>query len=180
MDKMKKCLYLLVISVVLIIFMFPASGVAESPEKPLQLSLFPPLQIHNQETSIRGLRLSLYGFNQDLKGLDIGLINRLGGDMNAVQLGIVNYVNGNAKGLQAAFYNQAHDFSGVQVGVANTAQKTHGLQIGIVNSAVDMDGLQIGLLYNSTDTLRGIQIGLLNFIWERKPVFFFPIINAAF
>ena len=177
---MKKSLHFKIILVVLIIFLFPTSGIAESPEKPLQLSLFPPLQIHNQETSIHGLRLSLYGFNQNFKGLDIGLVNRLEGDMKGVQLGVINYVNGNATGIQAAFYNQSQDYSGVQVGVLNTAQNTHGLQLGIANSATAMEGLQIGLLYNSTDTLNGIQIGLLNFIWDRKPVFFFPIINASF
>ena len=72
---MKKSLHLQLIWVVIILFLFPAIGIAESPAKPLQLSVFPPLQLHNQETDIRGLRLNLiYGFNKSLQGLDIGLI----------------------------------------------------------------------------------------------------------
>lgn len=180
-DKMKKCLHIRLIFVVFVFLLFPGNILAESPAKFLQLSLFPPVQIQKQETSIHGLRIDLiYGYNQDFKGLDIGLVNRLNGDMKGLEIGVANFVRGNATGVQAGFYNQAQDFKGFQLGALNTSQKTKGFQLGIMNSATSMEGLQLGLLYNSTDTLRGIQIGLFNFIWNRTPIYFFPIVNAAF
>ena len=60
-----------------------------------------------------------------------------------------------------------------------------GVSCGIISSqnptrSTINAGIQIGLLYNSADTLEGVQIGLLNFAWNKKPLMFFPVINYRF
>lgn len=146
------------------------AGGEDAPEVPptklLQIALFKPYQLHKPEVSIAGLRWNiLYGVNENVSGLD---------------LGIVNIATGNFKGLQFGGYNSAQKASGAQVGLLNTSQEGRGLQVGIFNHSEAMNGLQIGLLYNTTETLKGVQIGLLNFVWTREPMFFFPIVNASF
>jgi hypothetical protein len=140
---------------------------AESSAKLIQFSIWPSIQLHDSETSIHGFRFNvLYGLNQDVYGFDLGLINRVKGNMKGLHFGLVNLVGG--------------DISGCQFGVANSAQKAKGLQCGLINHSVSMTGIQIGLAYNTTDTLRGLQAGLFNFIWNRKPVSFLPLVNASF
>lgn len=149
----------------------PADTDVETPEGPaakgLQIALFKPYQIHKPEISIRGFRWNvLYGLNENVSGLDMGIVNR---------------VNDEFKGIQLGFYNEAQKAGGLQMGILNTAaQEARGLQLGIINHSANMNGIQVGLLYNSADTLKGVQIGLLNFTWNRKPVFFFPLINGSF
>ena len=164
---MKKNWYLKFTLMVFMIFCFHSNVMAESPTKPIQISLWPTIQMHDSETSIKGFRFNLlYGVNQDVSGIDIGPINRVKGNMKGLHCGLVNLVGG--------------DLSGCQVGIANSAQKTKGIQCGLINHAVSMTGIQIGLAYNTADTLRGLQVGLFNFVWERKPIFFFPIVNLSF
>ena len=164
---MKKNWYLHFTLMVFMLFCFHSNVMAESPAKLIQFSLWPTIQMHDSETSIHGLRLNLlYGVNQDVSGLDIGSVNKVKGNMKGLQCGLVNLVGG--------------DLSGWQVGIANSAQKTKGIQCGLINHAVSMTGMQIGLAYNTADTLRGLQVGLFNFVWERKPIFFFPIVNLSF
>ena len=138
----------------------------DTSSKGFQIALFKPYQLHKPDVSIRGFRWNvLYGVNQDVSGFDMG---------------IVNMVTGDFKGLQTGFYNGVQKAGGAQIGVLNTSQETRGIQIGVFNHSAAMNGIQIGLLYNTADTLKGVQIGLLNFTWNRKPMFFFPIINASF
>jgi len=162
-----------------------------------QLSLINPLQIFKSEYSIKGMRINLlYGLNQDLSGLDLGMVNKLNGDIKGIQLGLANFgqnnlsgvqvglinaVKGQARAFQTGFYNSSGDAKGVQVGVLNTTQKMKGVQLGLINNTTVLQGIQIGLFYNSTDTIDwGLQIGLLNFAWNKKPVMFFPVINFRF
>ncbi|MBN1268382.1 MAG: hypothetical protein JXB04_02250 [Kiritimatiellae bacterium] len=61
---------------------------ARAEVRPLQLAIWHPLQMIDDQTSIVGLRLSLvYGENADLTGLDIGLVSLTDGDMRGVGLG---------------------------------------------------------------------------------------------
>ena len=54
--------------------------------------------------------------------------------------------------------------------------EAQGVQIGLVNvTDGHTSGLQIGLV-NSTQSLAGVQIGLLNFAWSQWSI---PIINIA-
>ena len=62
--------------VLLVLALVPADGLTE--EKAVQLSLFNPLQIRPEDTSIKYFRFNLiYGKNTSLVGLDLGLVNHL-------------------------------------------------------------------------------------------------------
>jgi hypothetical protein len=143
------------------------AGFGSNPATGLQLSLCAPLQIFPENYDVSGLRINLlYGRNQNLRGLDLGLVNDVPGLVEGFQCGLVNW---------------AGELSGLQVGVLNSASiSSAGLcQIGVVNLGKDVRGLQFGL-FNMCDTISGVQIGLLNFITQSDYVIFCPIINAQF
>src|SRR3989339_363011 len=72
--------------------------------KPIQIALFTPIQIHDSESSISGIRINfIYSVNKDLTGYDVGFINRLTGDLNGAQGGFVNIVDGNVMGMQGSW-----------------------------------------------------------------------------
>ena len=163
---MKKnwCFHLILITIM--VLFFQNGALAESQTKPIQLSIFDPIQIFNSDTSIHGFRFNLiYGFNRDVSGLDLGFANRAKGDMNGLQWGAINIVEGNATSFQW--------------GLFNTSRKIKGFQLGVINHSEAMRGLQLGVI-NTTGDLYGLQIGVLNFNWSGDPLTFFPIINFSF
>jgi hypothetical protein len=146
----------------------PAAPATE-PETtyPVQLALVPPVELVNQDYSINGLRLNIYGSNKNVFGVDIGLMHETTADFHGVAFGLLSFVHGDVRGLQ---------FDGIYSGVD---KRMSGLQLGIVNHAGDMHGLQIGLA-NFADDATGIQIGLWNEIKSKESWSVIPIINAAF
>jgi hypothetical protein len=134
---------------------------------PIQLALAPPVELVNQDYSINGLRLNIYGSNKNVFGVDIGLMHETVQDFHGVAFGLLSFVHNDARGLQ---------FDGIYSGVD---KRMSGLQVGIVNHAGDMHGLQIGLA-NFADDATGIQIGLWNEIKSKSSWSVIPIINAAF
>ena len=180
---MKKLLTLSVVSSVL----FAASVHAADPApaaKPVsetkaglvQLAAWNPAQILPEQRSVHGLRLDfLYGCNQEMYGLDLGLglnrcrnlagleiggINCVGGDINGVQAGIINYTEfrlnqtGNKiTGLQLGVVNAMSDTAlrGLQLGVWDSARNINGIQFGAMNcnpASYQVNGIQAGLLFN--------------------------------
>lgn len=136
----------------------PAQG------KPIQLSLFSPVQIVPENESISGVRLSLlYGRNANMSGFDWGLVTSTTGNFTGVQWGFVSMVEGDFEGWQ-------HNL----VSITNGSFK--GLQVGAYNSAKFVNGLQFGL-FNSAGSMKGIQLGFLNFIKEGGFMPFFPLVN---
>ena len=94
---MKKVLLLLL--VICIVTGLPTGVLAQG--KPVQLSLFHPLQVFPEDEAIHGLRLNIiYGVNSEVWGADLGLVNKLTGDMKGWQYGAVNLVDGECWGLQ--------------------------------------------------------------------------------
>ena len=80
------------------------------------------------------------------------MVGMVGGDFVGWQEGLVNLVDGRFKGLQTGlFYNSTNHCSGLQFAIVNT-----------------------------TETMEGIQIGLLNFIKKGGAFRFFPIVNWSF
>ena len=154
-----------------IIFSVPATA-EQSDNTPLEIGLFPPLQLPNTDFGVKGLRLSLVGLNRELRGLDIGLL----GNMTNVEFkgvaisGLFNYNRGGSTviGLQLAGIaniNSGHsEVYGVQLAGYNIAGTVYGLQLGLVNIATE---------------LHGIQIGLVN-INKGGPFHVSPILNASF
>ena len=135
---------------------------------PIQLALWPPnLQLINQEESIHGLRLNIYGRNANVSGVDLGLVHETSGEFKGVAFGIVSLVDGGLHGVQWTwFYSRA---GGDSVGwqsalVARADGGFRGLQTSALNmNEGDTSGIQIAWIYNYTAThITGAQIGLVN------------------
>lgn len=137
-------------------------------EKPIQLSLFSPVQLVPEQNAISGIRLSLlYGKNTSVTGLDWGLVNHCTSGMSkGVQFGFVGLVDADFMGWQNTAVNiTKRNFEGLQLGFVNYAGHGNGLQLGFVNYAMRM---------------KGLQIGLVNIIKEGGQFPVFPIINWSF
>lgn len=141
---MKRYIYL-----IMPVLLFCMTSVISAQEKPIQLSLFNPIQIFPENTSISGIRLNLiYGKNVNVTGFDFGLVNLTTGNQTGVQWGAVNVTDGGFKGWQAASVNVSHsNFLGLQTGFVNYHQgHFNGLQLSVVNYAETIKGLQLGLI----------------------------------
>jgi hypothetical protein len=145
------------------------AGPASAQEKPIQLSLFSPLQLVPESQSITALRLNLiYGNNTSVSGLDLGLVNHTtAGTSKGLCWGLVNINEG--------------DFVGAQIspGVNYNKGRAEGFQWGFVNYAGHASGFQLGLV-NYAMSMRGLQIGLVNFIKQGGQFPVFPIVNWSF
>ncbi|MBT3233317.1 MAG: hypothetical protein HN356_10935 [Calditrichaeota bacterium] len=149
-------------------------------EKPIQLALFPPIQLVSEGESITGLRLSIYGKNAALTGIDIGFINHLTAPSVGLQWGAVGYCESNFTGIQDNFINVTKGtFLGLQGGAYNYVGSGTGLQYGFINYAKSWEGLQLGFI-NYAGTISGLQIGLINFIGTGGFMPVFPIVNWTF
>ncbi len=141
---------------------------AAAQEKPIQLSLFTPVQIFPEETPIKGVRLSLiYGRSSYVTGFDWGLVNHT--------------TSGVSKGAQFGFVGLVEtDFTGWQDNAVNiTRGNFEGFQWGVVNYAKHANGFQLGLV-NYAGTMKGLQIGLVNIIEQGGQFPVFPIVNWSF
>jgi len=157
-------------SLVTVILTFLVISTAlQAQQKPIQISLFNPVQLVNEDKEIVGFRLNLiYGRNTSVTGLDLGLVNRTtSGTSKGVQFGFVGFNDSDFIGFQ-------HSFVSVNKG------NTKGLQLGMVNYATQMTGVQIGLVNYCTHMKKGLQIGLVNIIREGGAFGFFPIVNWSF
>jgi len=137
-------------------------------EKPIQLSLFSPIQLVPEDNAISGVRLSLlYGKNKYVTGLDWGLVSHCTSGMSkGVQFGIVGLVDADFMGWQSSVVNYTKgNFEGFQWGFVNYAGHANGLQLGFVNYAM---------------TMHGLQIGLVNIIKQGGQFPVFPIVNWSF
>jgi hypothetical protein len=127
-----------------------AAAPALAAEKPINISIFPPLALVKPEDSVTALRLNLiYGKNASVKVVDLGLINHTTsgvssglqwggvnyteGEFSGLQLATVNFNKGTAKGLQWGFVNYTAEAGGLQVAFVNYAQRIKGVQIGGIN-----------------------------------------------
>lgn len=178
---MKKILLALMVSFVFAMPMAAFAGQGET--KLVQLSLFDPVQIFDRDTSVSAFRFNLlYGYNQDVTGLDLGLVNRAAGNVKSLEIGLVNLVGGDFSGVQWGLFNDVKgEFVGWQDGTVNLVGGDFvGLQSGFYNSvAGKSSGLQLGVV-NVAGSLYGLQIGLLNFNKAGEPFKFLPIVNFSF
>ncbi len=146
--------------------------------KPIQISLFNPIQILPEKESVSGIRINLiYGKNENVQGLDWGLVNHTTGSELAWQVGAFGYVEKDFFGWQDNYFANITngEFTGFQSGIFNQATTANGVEFGLVNVTQNMHGIQIGLL-NMTQTMHGLQIGVGNIIQKGKMPFL-PIVN---
>ena len=154
-------LLLTTFAIICAIFVFSGKAAAQNP---IQLSLFPPVQIVPEGEPVSVFRLSLlYGKNTDMTGFDWGLVTKSTGSVKGVQWGLVGLVDQNFSGWQANLISiTGGSMTGVQMGAYTSANYCNGLQFGIVNS---------------TETIKGIQLGLINLIKTGGFMPIFPIVN---
>ncbi len=146
-------------------------------QAPVQISVFPPLQLVDESEAVRGLRLSIYGRNANMTGLDFGFIHHTTGSFEGLQLGLVGFTEGSTRGVQWSAVNLTKgSLEGAQLGFVNSAGGGEGLQWGGFNHAQNFRGLQIALV-NYAETLNGIQLGLINIIREGGILPVMPFIN---
>lgn len=146
--------------------LIPAS--VQAADRPVQLSLFTPVQVFPEEDHIKLLRFNLiYGRNASVTGLDLGLVNHTtGGGSLGIQWGLVSFNESDYTGWQYSSVNFTDgDFRGFQWGVFNYTRSARGLQLGFVNYA---------------GTMYGLQIGLVNVIGEGGVLPVLPVINWSF
>ncbi len=163
---MKQVIKFTLIMVMISITLFNSEIMAQ--EKPIQLSLFNPIQIVPEDQSVKGFRFNLiYGKNAAVTGLDIGLVNMTTSLETGVQWGAVSVTDGGFVGWQSNFVTISKgDSKGVQWGTVNYHDgHFHGLQVAVVNYAA---------------TMKGIQLGLINIIKDGGFLPIFPIFNFSF
>jgi hypothetical protein len=165
------------------LLLLPGLGRAQTAERPIQISLVNPVQIYDEDTSIRGLRVNiLYGRNRDMKGVDIGFIaGHTTGDGKGVQWNLVNITDGMFTGFQWGAVNLIGGQStAFQLGWFNRTQApSESFQWGLVNVAEDMSGFQLGFV-NFARQMHGLQIGLVNIIQSKEKLPVFPIVNWSY
>lgn len=159
-----------------------ASPVQAQEIKPFNLALWNPIQIYDETTLIHGVRLSLYGKNDGMQGVDIGIINATEEEgFKGLQYGIIGINSSDMVGLQlnTLFNHNGGMGRGFQFGVLNHSTKMVGCQIGFVNATDSMHGFQLAVI-NYTQNLRGLQIGLVCIANEVPGHPILPIVNWSF
>lgn len=152
----------------------PAPVQAQSP---IQIAVFPSLQLVPQDDAVKGLRLSIYGRNAAMTGFDWGIIQQTTGPFKGLQIGLVGLNEGGTEGIQWGGVNITEgELLGAQLGLINTASSGEGLQWGGFNHSGNFRGLQIALV-NYAETLSGVQLGLVNIIREGGFFPVFPLFN---
>ncbi|MFC1508494.1 LA_2272 family surface repeat-containing protein [Candidatus Omnitrophota bacterium] len=160
---------------------FPAFSQAQSNVKPIQLSLWDTIQLYDADTSIAGLRLSIYGVNRNVSGIDWGIVPKVTGDMLGWQSGVVSIVEGNMTGYQEGCVNYVKgNVLGWQNALINICKSEMvGFQSGFVNLSGNVRGIQLGFV-NTTDQMYGLQVGIVNLNYQGNPFKFLPIVNFSF
>ncbi len=104
----------------------------------------------------------------EIKGVSIGVWNENPSPEFQWQLGFVNGTTGDSVGVQwfiflPTFYNYAESHTGLQWGWVNYASESlTGVQLGLVNITGTLTGLQWGAV-NVCQDLTGLQLGLVNY-----------------
>lgn len=144
-----------------------------------------------------GLQVALLN-SGELKGAQLGLLNRTFYDSYGVQLGGINFNLGEGgggtffgptsfSGLQIGILNLEGTMTGAQLGLFNLSKELNGVQLGAFNYATSVNGVQVGV-FNRAENLYGIQLGLFNWV-DSSPWFtetpdklatIFPFVNWAF
>ena len=166
--------------VVGMVVLMPAGSAAQENTKAVELSLFSPVQIMGPEADIAGIRLSLYGRNATMQGLDLSIIGHTTGVTRGVQFGFVGLAEGGFQGFQNTLVNVSQGpTTGFQLGLYNEAASGQVFQMGIFNRLDSGSGFMLGIV-NWAEDFEGLQIGIINFIKMADGHVFLPIVNWRF
>ena len=126
------------------------TGLAHADTKPIQLALWDTIQLVPAEDSIKGLRLEIYGVNDNVMGLSLGFAHKSTGNTSGAEFGLVSITEGEFHGWQGSWI------------YSSSKGKVIGLQGGIVSMAgADFTGLQGGFLSVTEGNFKGLQGGLV-------------------
>lgn len=159
-----------ILGLFLVLFSLSAACARAEGTRPLQISVWSPVQLFSADDSIFGLRVSaLYSDNYAMSGLSVSPgWTRTADDMKGIQLGMVNWTDRSLFGWETGFLNYAGNrFSGMEIGAVNIVKdNATGIQLGAVNcNSSFFHGWQVGGLFNYTgDNSVGVQIGLINLV----------------
>lgn len=127
-----------------------------------------PVGIASMQDSVRSVQLGLISSTaiSQLKGFQLGGFAAMSAaPLNGFQLSAISNISmGVQKGLQLAslFNVSGDDMHGVQTSLYNFSDTLSGVQIGLLNRSINQPkGMQVGLINISRDTI-GHQIGLFN------------------
>lgn len=143
--------------------------------------------------SVRGVRLAaLYGRSGHVSGVDLPFgfsdldslngisfplisgANRVRKEMNGIALGVFNWHQGNDAGLNFSTVNVTHNVNGLNLALVNVSTGHTAFDVSAVNVS-KKSNFQLAV-FNMTDTIDGVQIGLLNCA-KNGFLRCFPIIN---
>lgn len=169
-------------SIVVMVLLVSLTVVNAQEVKPFQLALVPDVQIVRPADSVSGFRLSIYGENQDVTGVDLGIVNLTKGNFKGFGLDVISMIDGDAEGLMwnwlgygrvsgdVTGWHHAFVFSylqgetkGVQTSlVARNRSDFTGVQLGAyTETGAHIGGVQAGIV-NRASSVKGLQLGLLN------------------
>lgn len=138
-----------------LVFFFCATSLVFAEKiRPLQVSIWSPVQLVSASNSIAGLRFNLvYTDNKDVSGISLGAgWARTGGGMKGIELGAVNWTDGLTYGFKSGFLNY-------------TGRRSVGLDLAAINIIKgEMTGFQAGIANYNYDALHGWELGFVNYI----------------
>jgi len=175
---MKRSPTVLLAGIAIVLGVLVPTGAVQA-QSPIQIAVFPSLQLVPESDAVKGLRLSIYGRNSAMTGLDYGVIQQTTGAFKGLQLGLVGLNEAGTEGVQVSAVNITEgELLGAQLGLVNSATSGEGLQWGGFNHSSNFRGLQIALV-NYAETLNGVQLGLVNIIREGGFFPVFPLFNFS-
>ncbi len=119
--------------------------------------------LYSRADYLSGLSISpITHIKKEMFGLQISLINFADEELAGAQLGVINFGN-NISGLQLGYVNFSNILNGVQGTLVNISNDVNGVQIGIANIADNTDGAQLGIYSQTSNELRGFQLGIINY-----------------
>lgn len=137
--------------------------------------------LHGQVDEVKGVDFSVLGMSETKRttGVNFGLF--FGGakvteEMKGASLGLFNWNTGSTTGVNLAAVNVTNDVNGLNWSAVNYSEGYTKADIGVA-SISEKSNFQLGI-FNKTNTIDGVQIGLINCADNG---FFkcFPIINFA-
>ena len=149
---------------------------------PLQLSVWGDLALFDDDRDVRGVKLSLFDVkfteqygsdaDADVTGIVVcGQDNNIR-EMRGIAVGLVGVHPMRMRGISVGFLTGARDTVGIDLSVTGTISgDVRGVNIGgIATNVENMYGFQLSWLMNAATTVRGVQLGLLNYCEEMNGI----------
>ncbi|MGL4192481.1 MAG: VC2662 family protein [Vibrio sp.] len=137
--------------------------------------------LHGKVAEVKGVDFSILGLSETNKttGVNFGFLfgaSKVNQEMTGASLGLLNWNTGHTYGANLGLVNLTNDVHGANLSFVNYSQGNTLVDLGAANFS-STSTVQFGL-FNKTDKIEGVQIGLINCADNG---FFkcFPIINFA-